>query len=489
MKLYLPVTLMAAFGAVLCGQNGKTFDSSGNGLLKGTYNFRHLAATALDSNGNPTEVTATSGVINFDGKGNYSLAGSYVDNTIAKGAPQNINVISCAAGKAPCGNYAIGGNGLGFIANPLAPGDVSNVIRGAVAQGVFAGSDTEGSRLGCLANPSNNCSDFDVFVAIPTGSLASNASLTATYQMAVLDFAGGDSATINNAIGNLSPDGKGGIGTMFLTGQASNQASAGSLQQYVTGATYQVNGDSSVTLTLQAPVGVAAADSLFLGTRTMFVSADGNFVLGWNPSGFDIFVGIQVPAQPATQSNTQGLYFIGGLEDSPAGAGVDSFYGSISGSGDSNGDAIVHQRLKSPWFFPYDYVSDDQILLNAGNVGSDYNGYQYAFGPNGAALRRHRQSGALQSDRGIAGSQFQQAGSFSESDRRGERGQLRSGYRQPGARRTADIVRLQSRLGAQKLTGRPGVPNQPRGRAGADQRNQVPDLLRESDPAVGHRSL
>lgn len=411
MKPLLQVTLLAALGVALYAQNGKTYDASGNSLLQGAYNFRHLAATVVGANGNPTEVTATYGVITFDGNGNYSLAGNYVDNTVASGAPQKLSIPSCATNKAPCGNYAIGANGIGYIANPLAPGDASNVIRGAVARGMFAGSDTESTLLLCPGNSNNTCSDFDIFVAIPVGTLAGNASLTAPYQVALLDFAGANSAAIKNALANLTPNGPGTLGTMYIHGQASNQADVTNPDQYLTAATYQVNADSSVTVTLPLPVGVSSANAMFAGTRTMFVSADGNYVLGWTPSGFDIFVGVKNPAQAATQSNMQGLYFIAGLEDSPTGAGVDAFYGSISASGDANGDAILHQRLKSTTFSPTDYVADDQIQLNAGNAG-DYNGYQYSFGANGAAFIAVGSPGAYGLMVGLQSAKFSGQGVF-----------------------------------------------------------------------------
>jgi hypothetical protein len=207
-------------------------------------------ATGLDSSGNPTEVTASHGVITFNGAGGYTLTGSYVDNTVGGGKPQALNVAA--------GTYAIGANGAGYIANPLAPADASNLIRGAVAQGVFVASDTENSGIACPGNPANTCSSFDIFVAIPAGAVLTKSSLTTPYQLAILDFTGGNAAAILNGVGLMTPDGAGGIGTILLSGQASNQTGS-TLSQYLTGATYAVNADSGVTLTLPAPEGVASA--------------------------------------------------------------------------------------------------------------------------------------------------------------------------------------------------------------------------------------
>jgi uncharacterized protein (TIGR03437 family) len=388
MKHLIQVAIIVALGSSLNGQTGHTFDATGNGLLHGAFNFRHLTVTNLDANNNPTEITASFGVITFDGHGNYSLTGSSIDNTIQGGAPQALHVAS--------GKYTIGSSGSGYLTNPLAPGDASNVIRGAVAQGVFVGSDTENRGIACPADSTTTCLDFDVFIAIPVGTLAGNASLNGSYQVGLLDFTAANTSAIRNALFTLPFDGNGGLGIVDPTtllqlitiqGQSSEQPGTPPTQ-LINKATYAVNGDSSVTLTLPTPAGgILAANALFTGTRTMFVSADGNFVLGWTPTGFDIFVGVKPLAQSAVQANTRGLFFVGGLEDSPAGAGVDSFYGAINGSGDDKGDVIVHQRVHAPLLLPYDYVSDDVIFLNdSGNAGSDFNGYQYSFGANGLAF-------------------------------------------------------------------------------------------------------
>jgi hypothetical protein len=116
-------------------------------------------------------------------------------------------------------------------------------------------------------------SDLNIFIAIPMGSL-NNASFTSDYQTAVLDFSG----EIKNAFFTLSPDGKGGLGTITLNGQETNAPGfvAVKVTQSVSGASYSFNGDGSATLTVPA-------NPLFTGTKTMFASPDGNFILGWTP--------------------------------------------------------------------------------------------------------------------------------------------------------------------------------------------------------------
>ena len=357
----------------LAAASAQTQDSSQNGLLKGNYRFRHIAIQTVDANGNPTEVTATFGLIVFDGAGNYTITGTQVDNTVSNGAARPFTTT---------GTYAIGSNGTGYISSPLYPSVFSDYEFGAVAQGVFTGSSTESEGQGNVLN--------DIFVAIPTGSAPTNGTFNSSYQTGVLDFTGGGITAIKNALFKLSANGSGGFGTMTLNGQASNQTAA-TVTQTVNGATYNFNSDGSATLTVPLPTGVTSANALFTGTKTMFESADGNFVLGWTAAGYDIFFGVKALAIPGSNSITKGLYFTAGLEDSPSlttGAGVDSYYGALSSFGDSAGDAIVHARLNFPNFYSYDFGSDDIVQLNSDGtlVQSDFSGYEYIFGVAGQAF-------------------------------------------------------------------------------------------------------
>jgi uncharacterized protein (TIGR03437 family) len=374
-RSYLRLAAWALFG--LAAANGQTQDTSQNALLKGNYRFRHIAIQTVDEDANPTEVTATFGLIVFDGAGNYTITGTQVDNTVSNGAAQPFTTT---------GTYAIGSNGTGYVSSPLYPTIYSDYDFGAVAQGVFTGSSTESEGQGNVLN--------DIFIAIPTGTAPTNASFNSAYQTGVLDFAGGGSTAIKNALFKLSANGSGGFGTITLTGQAANQtpnATTGTITQTVTGATYGFNSDGSATLTIPLPSGVTSANALFTGTKTIFESADGNFILGWTAGGYDIFFGVKALAITGTDSITKGLYFTAGLEDSPSpttGFGTDSYYGAISSFGDSAGDAIVHSRLNYPNFYSEDFGSDDIIQLNADGtlVNPDFAGYQFVFGDAGQAL-------------------------------------------------------------------------------------------------------
>ncbi|MBV8843941.1 MAG: hypothetical protein JO307_14125, partial [Bryobacterales bacterium] len=162
-----PLFAAGVLSLVAGALHAQTKDTSGNGLLNGAFRFRQIAVVNFDQNNNPTEIAAAYGTITFNGSGSYTATGSYVDNMVSSGSPQALNVT---------GTYAIGSNGTGSITNPLS---TSDVIYGAVAQGVFTGSATESAFN-------------DLFIAIPSGT-STNASFNAPYWVGDLDFTGGGS--------------------------------------------------------------------------------------------------------------------------------------------------------------------------------------------------------------------------------------------------------------------------------------------------------
>src|SRR5579863_3208839 len=102
------IALLSALG--MAAASAQTQDTSGNAMLKGAYNFRHLAVQIVDANNNPTDITAVYGTITFDGAGKYAMNATSVDNSVAGGAAQPLSA---------SGTYAIGANGLGYLTNEL----------------------------------------------------------------------------------------------------------------------------------------------------------------------------------------------------------------------------------------------------------------------------------------------------------------------------------------------------------------------------------
>jgi len=357
MALFLLAVLVG-----LRGVQGQT--ASGSGLPSGTYVFREFDMSISPLASAPTY--ATSGTIVFNsGSGTYTMTGTQTISTLT--------TIQTAPFSAS-GTWSYG-DGMICITDQVSG---AQTIKGAVSQGVIVASSPD---------PVGPESDLNIFIAIPMGSLT-NKSFTSVYQTAVLDFPGGE---VKNAFLNLSPDGKGGLGTIALNGQETRSplyaSDSTNVTQSVSGASYSFNGDGSATLTVPA-------NPLFTGTKTMFASPDENFILGWTPGALDVFFGVKaLAARTGTNSISEGMYFTAGLDV----AGMlqkrplpspDFYFGTYSMTGDANGDALVQQLTNLPLAgvtaITWDFATDDQIVVNPdGTAGPDALGYRYAFGAGG----------------------------------------------------------------------------------------------------------
>src|SRR5262245_56593571 len=106
------------------------WDTSGNGLLNGTYNFREVMWISDEQGSNTLdEALSQYGTITFDGKGSYNASVS-----LWSSANTALETYTRA------GTYAISASGFGFIRRTSQDGDL---VYGMVANGVFIGSSTE----------------------------------------------------------------------------------------------------------------------------------------------------------------------------------------------------------------------------------------------------------------------------------------------------------------------------------------------------------
>src|SRR5271163_4710147 len=82
-------TIKVLVALLLCAAaSAQTWDSSGNGLLKGTYYFREVVWIVGDSSGDLTQAISFYGNISFDGNGNYTLSNSQVlDSNVGQQEP------------------------------------------------------------------------------------------------------------------------------------------------------------------------------------------------------------------------------------------------------------------------------------------------------------------------------------------------------------------------------------------------------------------
>jgi len=138
-------------------------------------------------------------------------------------------------------------------------------------------------------------------------------------------------------------------------------------------------------------------------SHTMVASADGNFIIGWTPGGYDVLVGIK--SMPGSDAMFRGMYYVAGVENiSRTGdscGSIDSFYGSLIADG--AGNQILHQRLASPLCYVVDFETDDHIHAD---------GSQYVLGANGAAFLGIGGSGGASLTIGVRANEFSGSGLY-----------------------------------------------------------------------------
>lgn len=340
-------------------QTGPAADTSGNGMLQGNYYFRQVVYST-DSNGNITRATALYGTLAFDGNGHYTVNAQEADSQTSGGQPGPFT----ASGQTLA--YAIGSNGLGYLDNPLFSGEQ---VVGLVGRGLFVGSSTEGQ-----VN--------DVFWAVQAGSSpVTNATLTGSYWVGYMNLPAGDPTSgTTDAFFQMNANGNGGLtGTINATGYVGT--SSNSTSQSISNATYSfTNG----TGTLAFP----ASGALISGNKVIYVSPDGNFVIGGSPNGYDLFAAVRSATGSLGGSSFKGLYAISGTDEDLSGSSgvlgsLDTYYGSLSATG--AGTIIRHDRLAPFDASAYNYTFDDYYtnFNSNGSYHDDLTGFQYAVGANG----------------------------------------------------------------------------------------------------------
>lgn len=330
-----------------------------NSSLKGAYSFRYLGVS-----GSPCDCPLSfMGTVTFDGAGKFTISGQG-QQISSSGATSTLT-------SAASGNYTVYSSGMYYMDNPFAPASSGTALYGGVGQGAVVASSTESSYL-------------DTFVAMPAATSASNATLSGTYQVASLEFAGSFNAT-RNTFFPMTSDGKGGLGNIAIKG-ASQALNGVTATQTSTGATYSVtNVNGSGTLTFPAPSGVTTANQLLAGAKTLYVSQDGNLFLAGTPNGFDMIIGIKAMPSPVPSPPLTGLFFfsqLANLQDGSAFAGLTGYWGTSNELGDKNATELVHYRENDDGYTPYDYTTSYSYAFSTSGVDAE-TGYTLAAGGNG----------------------------------------------------------------------------------------------------------
>ena len=333
----------------------QTFDNTGNGMLKGDYFVRQVLLANVSAQG-VGQAQSLVGTMTFDGNGNYSFTGQLMNSQT--GQPQSYSISA---------RYAVGANCLLKLQNPIDSKDTDSGAVGALGPNAFVASATEGSY-------------HDILVGIPAGSKASNSSLQGSFYAAFLDFTGASSSQVRDGYFALNSNGQGSLGDLTINGSAADQNSA--TTQTATHVTYTLSANGSGT------VNFGSASSLINGSKNLYVSQDGNILLGGSPGGFEILVGVRAITPPATSSNFRGTYFLAGLDEdasqlSNGTISIDSFYGSNDAKGE--GTVIRHFRLSQVSYSPYDFTFDTAFSFEPdGTQQKDF--FQNMLGINGQAL-------------------------------------------------------------------------------------------------------
>jgi uncharacterized protein (TIGR03437 family) len=368
-------TKILAFMTVFCAglalpAAAQTFDTSGNGKLNGDYFVRQVITTNLDPNTSAIgRAISLTGVMTFDGNGNYSFTGQMLDTQVG----------TTAQPYSTSGSYAVESNGMAQIQDPIDDTDTEYGAIAGVGPVAIVASATEPTASGTIYN--------DVFVAIEAGSGASNSSVKGSYNVGFIDFLQHNASQVRDGYYTVTSAGNGSFGSVTVYGAMANQHNSNTNQKF-DGVTYSItSGNGAGTLTF--PTASTSLTALVSGQKTLYISSDGNLLLGGDPNGFDLIIGIKSLSGSAANSMYQGTYYSAGLENNASEVAdgnndIDSFYGSTLALG-SQGATIADQRLT---YFDQSAIDDTfSGRLSFMSDGAFTDGtYEYILGVNGQAV-------------------------------------------------------------------------------------------------------
>ncbi len=339
------------------------WDSSGNGMLSGSYNFREV----MWSNNGDTHRVAIYGSMVFDGNGGYTLNASVMDSNAS--SVQSYSIAN--------GAYRISAGGMGFMDDPIrsSAASPSSTVWGLVSQGIFIGSSTD-DRINSL------------FIAAKAPSTApTNASFSGSYWAAAVSIPNGIVAETRDMLFPLSPNGQGSLGTVNLTGFVG--AGGTEVTQTVNGAPYAFSNDGISSGVLTLSFGGMLPAPLIGGDAKCYLSADGNFFFGGSANGFDMIVGVRAYAGTVPPDALKGMYYQAGVDQSPSSGftTLATYYGAFSANA---GIIVGHQRVLTGFdssfeYTPFDYTYSDFFTLDPMDGShDDFLGLHNVVGAGGA---------------------------------------------------------------------------------------------------------
>ena len=84
--------------------------------------------------------------------------------------------------------------------------------------------------------------------------------------------------------------------------------------------------------TVTFPGSSTGSNEIVAGAKMLYVSDDGQWIVGGSATGSDIFFGFRAPSGTSSNALLTGTYFTAGMEDFSPGSDnfLDAFYGSIT---------------------------------------------------------------------------------------------------------------------------------------------------------------
>jgi len=349
--------LLLAVGMAAQAQTAAKWDTSGNGMLSGTYYFRQVIyVLSGDAYGDLGEAVSLYGNISFSGTGTYTLtSGQWLAFDSANNGQPVSGTVS--------GTYSISASGYGFVSNPYTGDSIYGLVS---QQGIFVGSSTD-----------NSYGYNDFFVAAPLASpIPTAASFSGTYVFADLDLVGADQGQTPGMLSmmfTLTANGACGLGQTAVTGYAGTTTTPIIQTSSLPNCIFS-NGAAVVTFPTNG--------LLTQGQKYLYFSKDGNFVFGGSPytgyNPWDMIVGVKVSSGTPSFS---GLYYQAGIDE--VGGDLDTYFGSLDSV--SGGTILGHQRIEDLLYSPAttDFTYTDSYTLTSGSTYSTSLA-RYAVGAGGA---------------------------------------------------------------------------------------------------------
>ena len=289
--------------------------------LAGEYHFVHLLAS-VGGDGRATDARNLGGIMTFDGSGGYTFQGRL---------GQGNGVPEASEG---AGTYSVQSTAFATLTNPIENGLQINARVGAASE-VVLGASTEATD-----------DSYDIFVAVkaPDGGI-SNGTLTGAYSGASMVFPNGSDSALTTAFLRLTANGSGAFSEASAIGHGVNAQDV-NVEQDITNATYALNGDGTGT----ASFGTSA--SLVTGDRDIFVSAGGNYLIGFSTGAGrrEILLAVKNFSSLATDATWNGSYWLAEIlvEVGINADGLVNSYTSATGAlrANGNGAAPVSQRQR-----------------------------------------------------------------------------------------------------------------------------------------------